>query len=256
MSEATGNFNMVKIINENTQVPLTFVGKGKRIPFSTAEDNLLRELHKRFGDNWEEITKRFNEVQLNHINRSSQALRARWRDYLNPNLPLPFSREEDNLLREKVKEFGDRAFDKIQIFFPNRSANELKNRWNKIKNLKKGYHKPRNFTEAEIAEIIAIKQANPDATSQKVTDILNANHSDKPPKAERGVRNVLTKAKKAGLISKAEINTNQNSQNLTVNQNNSEQNVFPFQFNYDEDNFFNQDDIPELEDSDNKYFYY
>lgn len=67
--------------------------------------------------------------------RTARQCRDRYSNYLKPTfVHCDFSPEEDQLLAQKVKEFGSH-WSTIQLFFQGRSGNALKNRWSFISSL-------------------------------------------------------------------------------------------------------------------------
>ncbi|OHT01280.1 Myb-like DNA-binding domain containing protein [Tritrichomonas foetus] len=105
-------------------------GNKKRFKFTSDEDILLTSLVTKFGeDNWALISRHM-------INRSIRQCRERWRNYLSPNVRTdPFSPEEDAVLVEKVRVFGNR-WRFISKFFYGRSDIAVKNRWQHLRHKK------------------------------------------------------------------------------------------------------------------------
>jgi hypothetical protein len=63
------------------------------------------------------------------FNRNSRQCKDRWEYYLSPKVDLSlWTKEEDNLLIQKRKEYGAHWM-KIHAFFPKRTDTALKNRW-------------------------------------------------------------------------------------------------------------------------------
>ncbi|OHT00412.1 hypothetical protein TRFO_32910 [Tritrichomonas foetus] len=94
-----------------------------KVKFTEQEDQLLIDLVNQYGaKDWIKISKLIET-------RNPRQCRERWKNYLNPNLRKEaWSQEEDNLLTEKVSEFGGK-WNKIGKFFQNRSDNSIRNRW-------------------------------------------------------------------------------------------------------------------------------
>lgn len=92
--------------------------------FSQDEDQLLKNIVAIFGPkNWRLIASMVP-------NKTSRQCRDRYMNYLAPGLVhSDWSIEEDNLLIEKYNEFGS-CWTKIQQYFPCRTANAIKNRYN------------------------------------------------------------------------------------------------------------------------------
>jgi hypothetical protein len=94
-----------------------------RQKFSTEEDDALRGLVARLGDN------NWTQVSLELGTRSARQCRERFRNYLSPNLKTePWTDAEDQLLVDKVTTLGPK-WAIIVGSFPTRSKVSLKNRW-------------------------------------------------------------------------------------------------------------------------------
>lgn len=90
--------------------------------FTPEEDNNLREFVSIYGENWELISKKMPGRKIRQV-------RDRYLNYLSPNLnQSPYTREEDELLRKKIKEIGTKWV-KLTQFFNQRTEISLKNRW-------------------------------------------------------------------------------------------------------------------------------
>lgn len=87
----------------------------KYVKFSPEEDKLIMELREVHGNNWTLIAEKFNEIKSNGVERVPREIRERFELYLILINLIPFSDEEDNLLREKVAQFGEN-WNKIKIF--------------------------------------------------------------------------------------------------------------------------------------------
>ena len=95
----------------------------RRRVFSTEEDKLLAELvQSQQCTNWMQIAQKMP-------NRTARQCRDRWLNYLCPsNSFAPWTKEEDQLIIEKVNELGTR-WSAIAKFIEGRSDNTIKNRW-------------------------------------------------------------------------------------------------------------------------------
>jgi hypothetical protein len=94
-----------------------------RSKFTPEEDSHLLKVVRRYG------CKDWNEVARHMPGRSGRQCRERWCNYINPDLErLPWTPDDDALLREKIDQFGTQ-WQSIMTFFPRRSRNEIKNRW-------------------------------------------------------------------------------------------------------------------------------
>jgi hypothetical protein len=114
-------------LNEENHFIMKQASKRK---FSSDEDAKLSHLVKILGtSNWIAIKRYFN-------NRTTRQLKERWRLYLDPKVKQePFTNEEDELLIEKQKQFGN-SWKTIQIeYFPNRTDISLRNRFVKLQKM-------------------------------------------------------------------------------------------------------------------------
>ena len=98
--------------------------KSSRRKFTEEEDQFLSQLVAEMGPRkWEKIAKRMP-------NRTARQCRDRYSNYLIPGFfNGEWSKEEDELLYRKYKEYGPK-WAIIKEFFKNRSPNAIKNRWN------------------------------------------------------------------------------------------------------------------------------
>lgn len=94
--------------------------------FTEDEDAMMKKLVEQYGENnWEYVARRLGS-------RTARQCRERWTNYLNPRLSQgPWSKEEDKLLFHKVKKYG-KKWELLVRFFPTRSRNNIKNRYNTI----------------------------------------------------------------------------------------------------------------------------
>ena len=99
---------------------------GRRQLFSYEEDEQLKRLVEKFGDkDWKFIAKRMP-------GRSTRQCRERYKNYLSPEIKNgPWTKEEDDLLKEKYSEYGPR-WSVISKFFKSRSDVNVKNRWSAL----------------------------------------------------------------------------------------------------------------------------
>ncbi|KAK8845121.1 hypothetical protein M9Y10_021302 [Tritrichomonas musculus] len=95
----------------------------QRVPFSVDEDNKLKKLVEKYGkQNW-------NSISSFMSNRTAKQCRDRYCNYLNPGIfHGEWANEEDELLIKLFNEKGPK-WSCIQKFFPYRSTNSIKNRW-------------------------------------------------------------------------------------------------------------------------------
>ena len=97
--------------------------KVRHYKWSPAEDMLLKKLIlSKSVPNWTTIAKRFK-------NRNVRQCKDRWNYYLSPNVNnTEWTKEEDELLLEKYKEYGTK-WSTIAKFFNNRTNTNVKNRY-------------------------------------------------------------------------------------------------------------------------------
>lgn len=96
----------------------------KKQRFSPEEDQKLKVLVSTFGKGrWKEIAQCFPS-------RNARQCRERWSIYLDPDLhSTPWSKEDDDLLKEKVNQVGRNWNVIAQKYFINRKQNEVKDRY-------------------------------------------------------------------------------------------------------------------------------
>jgi hypothetical protein len=99
-----------------------------KVKFTPAEDQKLRELVKRLGlSNWIKVAEQMTS-------RNARQCRERWNNYLSPALLThPWTPDEDILLDQKYAQVGSK-WTYIAGFFPDRSRNNIKNRWKTRRN--------------------------------------------------------------------------------------------------------------------------
>jgi len=97
-----------------------------RSRFTSAEDEKLKNLVEVYGTNsWAYIA---NQMP----NRNPRQCHERWTNFLSPLLNHgPWTQEEDDLLEQKVNEFGNKWVT-IQQYFPDRTDTSIKNRYKLI----------------------------------------------------------------------------------------------------------------------------
>lgn len=91
--------------------------------FTAWEDDKIRELVAKYGtENWKTIAN-------NMENRDARQIRERWTNYLKPCVNSDtWTKTEENLLNEKIKEFGPK-WRMITRFFNGRTEVSLKNHY-------------------------------------------------------------------------------------------------------------------------------
>ena len=99
----------------------------KRRPWGPDEDEHLRQLVHIYGiKSWAQIA-----TQLN--NRNGKQCRERWRNHLRPELNKgDWSNQEDIDIWERVQEMGTKWAQISEMYMPQRTDNDIKNRWNSI----------------------------------------------------------------------------------------------------------------------------
>lgn len=94
--------------------------------FTSEEDSIIKKAFEEDGiKNWNIIAERVPD-------RTAKQCRDRYVNYLKGNIfNDKWTTNEDNLLREKVKQIG-KKWKEITEFFPGRGTNNIKNRWHKV----------------------------------------------------------------------------------------------------------------------------
>jgi hypothetical protein len=91
--------------------------------FTPGEDERLRMMVEQLGPtDW---------LAISHAmpNRDARQCRERWMNYVNPVLlHVPWTPDEEHLLKEKFREYGAQ-WQVIALFFPTRSRNQIKHHW-------------------------------------------------------------------------------------------------------------------------------
>lgn len=102
----------------------------KHIKFTAQEDELLKTLVQQEGPH------KWSKIATKMPGRTAKQCRDRFQNYLNPSLTNgQWTVEEDQLLFQKIGEYG-KKWKLISKFFPNRSHNNVKNRYNSRKYMK------------------------------------------------------------------------------------------------------------------------
>ena len=119
----------------------------KRVNFTKEEDEKLKQLVARFGENnkWKQISDRFP-------NRNIRQLKDRWTNYLSPNVVnRAWTQQEDFLLLQSIQRFG-RKWKSITQFFPGRTDIQIKSRFNVLQRKYKNEEKMRDNFIKQICE--------------------------------------------------------------------------------------------------------
>ena len=92
--------------------------------FTLLEDQRLKELVAQFG------ARRWQAIAQHMPGRTGRQCRDRYSNYLSPAFyNVKWTAEDDELLLQKHEEFGPQ-WTKLMSFFPGKTANNIKNRWN------------------------------------------------------------------------------------------------------------------------------
>ncbi|OHT14823.1 Myb-like DNA-binding domain containing protein [Tritrichomonas foetus] len=129
MISAYNNFTEVLDEQQSVVSPAQSTSKRNYKPhakFTIDDDETLKNLVIELGENWNEIANRMP-------GRNPRQVRERYQNYLSPSLNTSrWTIEEDTLLVQKVQEIGQKWV-KISRFFPNRTDQMMKNRYNVLK---------------------------------------------------------------------------------------------------------------------------
>ena len=116
------SYSYANFFNKNQQMGK--VGKKSRIPFTKEEDEKIKQLVQKYGCRQWQLISSFIP------GRSPKQCRDRYSNYLIPGLTrgqwLP---SEDELLTKLYINLGPK-WSSMQKYFPGRSSNSIKNRWN------------------------------------------------------------------------------------------------------------------------------
>ena len=99
--------------------------------WSQEEDRILEKMIKTDSTiNWNKISKKFKD-------KSIEFLKSKWNEKINLGLACPlrngqWTKEEDALLIENVKKYGDVSWKMAHLYVPTRSAKQCSDRWNKV----------------------------------------------------------------------------------------------------------------------------
>lgn len=121
--ETSSDYSFVSSPASSVSSPKSSPSFKPHAKFTSEEDQILKNLVEQYGeDNWATIASMM-------YNRNPRQCRERYQYYLSPKLNRgEWAEEEDNLLRAKVEEFGNKWV-KISKFFPSRTDAMVKNRY-------------------------------------------------------------------------------------------------------------------------------
>lgn len=98
--------------------------KSKRIPFTSDENNFIKESVKLLGCNW-------NLIAEGLPGRTPKQIHDRYFNYLRDGLiGHPWTKEEDDIVISLYDVYGTK-WSKMMPYLPGRSGNDIKNRWHK-----------------------------------------------------------------------------------------------------------------------------
>lgn len=112
-----------KVQIQSFQIPQQQHKPHPKSKFTPEEDNLLKQLVSKFGENdW-------NRVSELMPHRNVRQCKERWTNYLSPKVCNdPWTEEDDALLLQKYNEYGAKWV-RIALCFPNRTDSNVKNRY-------------------------------------------------------------------------------------------------------------------------------
>ena len=198
--EKNANKNLVN----KSQFP--FCPKNSRVMFTKEEDERIKQLVKKFGTGHWDLIAHFME------RRTAKQCRDRYSNYLIPGyFQGEWSKEEDELLIQLYKKNGPK-WSVLQRYFPNRGANNIKNRWQYFLGKQN-----QNLTDTKIVTIGQITSEKEDIRSNEVISNFEEN-----------------KIKIHTEINLASLNTYQNEINKEGSKEEAEE----------KGNFFEQEDEP------------
>jgi hypothetical protein len=148
----------------------------KRDPWTSEEDEALKNAVKKLGHNWSQIAKSLP-------GRSGHQCRERWRHFLNPNLKHgSWTLAEDEKLKNAVEKFGTHNWSKIAEDVPSRSDLQCKRRWFRPLNPDLN-HEPRTPAEDDLLLNPQLDDFPSDffAPSSDENDLPTESFSPRPP---------------------------------------------------------------------------
>lgn len=147
--------------------------KSRKTRFTHEEDEKLKELVAKYGDNdWPTIAQ-------NMKNRNVRQCRERWRNYMNPTLSKElWSEEEDKKLLERYHAIGAH-WNTIKQSFPDRSINAVRNRIIRLLGLHPNRQKPSTHAPLDVSQTVTPKPpTTPDIVEKTEVDSPKSTKQD------------------------------------------------------------------------------
>ena len=135
------------------------------------EDLRLLELVEKHGEKWSKIASLMK-------GRTGKQIRDRYVNYLRPNIKQKrWSQEEDNLLQELYKEFGNK-WSKIAIYLHGRTENQVKNRFYSSERKEKRRREKRKKMCKIEPDLVKLVKKDPELEKSAVLSLKNEPPSD------------------------------------------------------------------------------
>jgi Lhr-like helicase len=146
------------------------ISSRKRINyFSPEEDEIIRNYVYRFGSN------SFQGIKKYFPNRTVDVVRERWKKYLDPAInKLSFSKEEDDLLKEKVSLYGTK-WNIIAQYFHHRTDIKLKYRYKQLQR-QENYHHDKRFLNQN--SLLITQNSNMEETESEIQPISQSTQNE------------------------------------------------------------------------------
>jgi hypothetical protein len=95
--------------------------------WTAQQDQYLKDLVERYGEDWETVTALFNE---RYLPRSESLIQSRWQKQLDPSLVKGlFSQDEDDKILAYVEQNGPTSWHDVAKLLPGRNAKQCRERW-------------------------------------------------------------------------------------------------------------------------------
>lgn len=145
----------------------------QRKKFTTEEDEHLKQLVEKYG------CKKWEMIATEMPGRTGRQCRDRYRNYLVPGyFNGQWTQEEDDLLSARYQEMGPQ-WSKMTLFFPGRSANSLKNRWNYF--VSRQTQSPIAISPVQVSPVQPMPQVNFAAPKPVEQDIFSSDIIENEP---------------------------------------------------------------------------